>query len=129
MLLKGYRLELFQSHRDAKARVMHCHAHLDDDVSSVLPYLNAELGGVICFPDPPSLTLKNAGKSITIHPRLIAINGLCDDQEAGQIMAWLQREINAAWRRRAETASSVCGTGTSSDGYPAPAASHQLPAM
>jgi len=102
MLLTGYSLEIFKSKCQAEAQGVHCYAHLDNDVSAVLPYLNTVLGGFIYTQDPPTLTLKNYGKLITIHARKIAINALRDREEAEKIVAWLQREINETWLRRNE---------------------------
>ena len=101
MLLKGYSLEIFKSKCNAAAIGVHCHAHLTDDVSDVLPYLNTVLGGHIYTENPPSLSLKIYNKLITIHARKIAVNALNDREEAEKIIAWLQREINDAWENRA----------------------------
>ncbi len=97
MLLNGYTLEIFRSKCNAKAQTLHCFAHLQDDVGTVLPYLNTILGGFSYMKEPPSLTLKSSGKLITIHPRKIAVNALKDEEQAEKIVAWLQREINNAW--------------------------------
>ena len=45
MLLNTYRLEIFNSECNPRAMTVHCFAHLNQDVSEALPYLNAELGG------------------------------------------------------------------------------------
>ncbi|MBI5523251.1 MAG: Fe-S cluster protein [Desulfarculus sp.] len=100
MLLTGFRKELFRPECNPSFTSLHCHAHLDQDVGEVLPYLNAALGGFEYSGDPPSLTLRVHGKLITVHPRLIAVNALKDEEEADRILAWLMREINQAWRDR-----------------------------
>jgi ArsR family metal-binding transcriptional regulator len=102
MLLTGYHLEIFRSKCHAGAQTLHCFAHLDDDVSKALPYLNSALGAFSYTVDPPSMTLKNSGKLITIHARKIAVNALRDEQEAEKIVAWLQREINSTCEARHE---------------------------
>lgn len=107
MLLSGYSLEIFKSKCQADSRGVHCFAHLNDDVSEVLPYLNTLFGGFIYTVDPPSLMVKNYGKLITIHARKIAINALQDAEEAERIVAWLQREINETWERRGEIEPSI----------------------
>jgi ArsR family metal-binding transcriptional regulator len=68
----------------------------------VLPYLNAKLGGDQFLKDPPSLTFKNQGKLITLHPQMIAINALRDEAEAKKILEWLKGEINETWEKRDE---------------------------
>jgi len=102
MVLTGYTLEIFKSKCDSEAKGVHCYAHLNNDVSGVLPYLNTVLGGHTYTVDPPSLMLRNYGKLITIHGRKIAVNALKDAEEAEKIVAWLEREINETWQGRHE---------------------------
>ena len=102
MLLTSYSLEIFKSKCNSEAQGVHCYAHLDNDVSEVLPYLNTVLGAFVYTSNPPSLMLKNYGKLITIHGRKIAVNALKDTEEAEKIIAWLQREINETWEKRLE---------------------------
>ena len=44
MLLQNYRLEIVNNHCMPGAMSVNCIAHLDQDVSEAIPYLNAELG-------------------------------------------------------------------------------------
>lgn len=101
MLLESYRLEIFNSECNPAAMSVQCMAHLDQDVSAALPYLNASLGGFAYIPDPPAVTFRSQGKLITVHGRKIAVNALRDEAQARQIVEWLKREINAAWDNRA----------------------------
>lgn len=98
MLLSGYTKEIFLSKCMPGARSIHCHAHLKEDVSAVLPYLNTVLGGTSFTREPPSVTFKIHGKLISVHAQKIAINALQDEEEADKILRWLQNEINAAWK-------------------------------
>jgi ArsR family metal-binding transcriptional regulator len=100
MLLQSYRLEIFNNACMPGAMSVQCFAHLDQDVSAALPYLNAELGGFEYIKDPPSVTFKLHGKLLTAHTRKIAVNALKDESEAKKIVEWLKREINAAWEKR-----------------------------
>ena len=102
MLLKGYRKEITRPECRREALALHCIAYLDQDISEVLPYLNAKLGGDQFLKDPPSLTFKNQGKLITLHPQMIAINALRDEAEADKILEWLKGEINETWEERDE---------------------------
>ena len=102
MLLKGYRKEITRPECRREALSLHCIAHLDQDIGQVLPYLNAKLGGDQYLKDPPSLTFKNQGKLITLHPQMIAINALRDEAEADKILEWLMGEINDTWEKRDE---------------------------
>ncbi len=110
MLIKSYRKEIFRPVCNPSFQSLHCIAHLDQDITEVLPYLNSTLGGFEYLKDPPALSLKLQGKLITLHPRKIAVNALKDEMEAEKIMAWLKREINEAWERRAEIEPSYEGT-------------------
>jgi ArsR family metal-binding transcriptional regulator len=100
MLLKSYRLEIFNSKCQPGAMSVHCFAHLDQNVSEAMPYLNAVLGGFEYVKSPSSVTFKNHGKLITVHGKKIAVNALKDEQEAKKIIEWLKREINDAWAKR-----------------------------
>ena len=84
------------------AMSVQCFAHLDQDVSEVLPFLNANLGGFEYVSDPPAVTFRSQGKLITVHGRKIAINALKDETEARKIVEWLKNEINDAWENRAD---------------------------
>ena len=99
-MLKGYRKEIFRPECNPQFQSLHCIAHLDEDITEVLPYLNAVLGGHQYLKEPPSLTLKVNGKLITLHPREIAVNALKDDSEANKILEWLKQEINETWQKR-----------------------------
>lgn len=100
MLLESYKLEIFNPECRPGAMAVHCFAHLDQDVSDALPYVNAVLGGNSYSKDPPSVGFKIHGKLITIHSKKIAVNALKDEEEAGKIIEWLKREINTAWENR-----------------------------
>ncbi len=100
MLLKTYTKEIFRSKCMPGAQTFHCHAHLDQNIKDVLPYLNAELGGSSYTSDPPSVTFQIHGKLITIHPDKIAMNVMQDEEEAEKILQWLKRTINDTWERR-----------------------------
>lgn len=100
MLLQNYTLEIFNSKCQPGVMGVHCFAHLDQDISEVLPYLNTTLGGFEFLSDPRALMLRTQGKMITLHGHKIAINALKDEQEAKKIVEWLKNEINEAWDRR-----------------------------
>ncbi|MBA4392764.1 MAG: Fe-S cluster protein [Desulfobacca sp.] len=102
MLLKSYSKEIFRPECNPGFQSLHCIAHLEQDVSEVLPYLNTILGGDEYYLDPPAVTFRPQGKLITVHPDKIAINALRDEEEADRILEWLKREINETWEKRAE---------------------------
>lgn len=83
MLLKSYTKEISRPECNPSFQSLHCIAHLDQDVTEALPYLNAVLGGFEYIRDPPAVTFRVHGKLITVHPREIAVNALRDETEAG----------------------------------------------
>ncbi|MEE4261927.1 MAG: (Fe-S)-binding protein [Desulfobacteraceae bacterium] len=110
MLLKSYSKEIFRPECNPGFESVHCIAHLEQDISAVLPYLNAVLGGFEYLKGPPAVILRSQGKLITVHGNKVAINALKDDAEADKILAWLKREINAAWENRENIVPSYEGT-------------------
>jgi ArsR family metal-binding transcriptional regulator len=100
MLLRGYRKEMSLPTCSNTFQSLHCIAHLDEDISEVLPYLNAVLGGDVYIKAPPSVTFKAHGKLITVYAQKIAINALRDAEEADHILEWMRQEINNAWEDR-----------------------------
>ena len=102
MLLKSYRLEFFNNKCMPSAVTIQCFAHLDQDVSAALPYLNAVLGGFEYIKEPPAVTFRAQGKLITVYGRKIAINAIKDENEALKIVEWIKREIIYAWEKREE---------------------------
>ena len=100
MLLESFQLEIFNSKCMPGSMGVHCFAHLEQDVSEAIPYLNTVLGGSSFIKDPVSVTFKVQGKLISVHPKKIAVNALNDEVEARKIVEWLQREINEAWEQR-----------------------------
>ena len=102
MLLKSYTKEIFRPECNASFQSLHCYAHLDQDISEVIPYLNTVLGGTAFTKNPLGVMFRIHGRLIGVHPGKIAINALKDQNEADKILEWLQREINQTWENRAE---------------------------
>jgi ArsR family metal-binding transcriptional regulator len=100
MLLESYRLEIFNNQCMPGAMTVQCFAHLGQDVSRALPYLNAELGGFKYIKEPPSVTFRVHGKLMTVYGRKMAINALRNETEAQKIVEWLKNEINRVWKDR-----------------------------
>lgn len=109
MLLTSYSKEIFRPECNPSFQSLHCIAHLDQDVTQALPYLNVTLGGFEYLKDPPAVTFRIHGKLITVHPREIAVNALRDEEEADRILEWMKREINDAWENREKITPSFQG--------------------
>jgi ArsR family metal-binding transcriptional regulator len=102
MLLNGYRKEVGRIECRPEAQSLQIIAYLDSDISEVIPYLNAVLGGFQYIKDPPSVSFKVHGKLIAVHPRMICVNALEDEAQGVKIIEWLKQEINDTWERRGE---------------------------
>jgi len=102
MLLTGYKKEIFRPECNPHFKSLHCFAHLENDISEVIPYLNTVFGGTSYQKDPPSVMFQINGRLVAIHSRKIAINALKDEVEADKILQWLMREINETWEKRTE---------------------------
>jgi ArsR family metal-binding transcriptional regulator len=74
----------------------------DDDLSELLPYLNAEFGPCVFDADVPFLRFRKDEKLIVINPRTIGIAGLRDEEQAREVFAWLREAVNSVSRRKAE---------------------------
>jgi len=61
-MLKSYSKEIFRPECNPGFESVHCIAHLDQDISGVLPYLNAVLGGFDYLKDPPAVIFRSHGK-------------------------------------------------------------------
>ena len=102
MLLNSYTLEFVRLACGAEAQPVDLIAYLNQDISEVIPYLNAVLGGFQYTKDPRSVSLRLHGKLVVIHPREICINAPSDQSEGEKIIEWLQEKINDTWERRGE---------------------------
>ena len=111
MLLNNYELEILNNRCMPGALNVNCFAHLDQDISEVLPFLNTVLCGFGYIKAPPSVTFRAQGKLITVHSRKISINTLKDENEARKIVEWIIREINEAWDKKDEIEPSYSGLG------------------
>lgn len=100
MLLTGYVKQIFRPTCNPSFESVHCIAHLDEDISEVLPYLNTLLGGTEYFRDPPEVMFHHYGKIIKVGAREVAINALEDEDEAERMLTWLKDQINEAWANR-----------------------------
>jgi ArsR family metal-binding transcriptional regulator len=100
MLLTGYTKTFFLSACMPSATSLHCTADLNEDVSAVLPFINATLGGYAFAKDPPSVSFRMHGKLLTVHARQIWVNALKDEEEGENILQWMMKEINEAWKNR-----------------------------
>jgi len=55
LAISGYQIKIFRPEGNPNFQSVHCIAHLETDISEVLPYLNTVLAGSPYIQDPPSV--------------------------------------------------------------------------
>ena len=100
MIVRDYRLRLHRPRCDPSAEWINAIGLLRDDVTEVLPYLNATIKGCIYNPRTPALTFRKEGHRVTLQSRQLAVSKCADEQEARQLLDWLQQTVNEVWERR-----------------------------
>lgn len=75
-------------------------ADFSDDISPVFPYLNAVVSNLLYNPAANSVTIKRAGRLLTIYPRGAAMAKVDGREDAEAQLRWLQALCNDIWRRR-----------------------------
>ena len=98
-LLERYRLRVFSPPCDPASETVNAIVSFDEDLTELLPYLNAVLGPAIYSQDPPYLRVLRGGRVVTFHPHEIAISKLTDDRAAEQEFLKLRRLIRRTARR------------------------------
>ncbi|MBI4830668.1 MAG: Fe-S cluster protein [Candidatus Lindowbacteria bacterium] len=101
MLLKNYRMDVAPPEclpSDVKVAAW---ITFDDDLTELLPYLNAELGPCVHEKEPPFLRFRRDGKLIAIYPNQIGIARLRDEEEAKEVLEWIRSIINSVAERKA----------------------------
>ncbi|MGC9195190.1 MAG: (Fe-S)-binding protein [Syntrophobacteraceae bacterium] len=100
MLISNYTTEFVRlscgSQSDAKDLVI----YLDQDISEVIPYLNAVFEGFQYTKEPRSVSFRLNGKLVVVHPRKICVSAPGDRIEAQNISEWLREKINDTWERK-----------------------------
>jgi ArsR family metal-binding transcriptional regulator len=102
MLIKKYDLEVFTPPCEPGAERYAAKALLADDISDVLPYLNATLRGAIYHREAQALTWKKGGHNLAFHAREIATSNVADRDVAVKELAGLVDLVNRTWARRDE---------------------------
>ena len=100
MLLRGYSIKVLPCLADLER--IRIEAELTDDISEVLPYLNATFRQSVYNKDAQNLTLKKDGRQITFHGKKIAITKLEDENAARDILDELRDLINRTYSNRGD---------------------------
>jgi len=99
-MLENARLQLKNPLCNPSAETVNAIVKFDDDLTDLLPYLNAELGPGMYDRNVPFLRLLLDGRVVTIHPRQIAISKLRDEAEAREVADQIKSLINDIAARR-----------------------------
>ena len=101
-LVRDFRLELSTPECFPTTTVWRAKAHLQDDISEVLPYLNASLQDGDYNHDARVLLWNGAGRAYAFRPFEIAFAPVEDREEAQEVAGKMIRMVNEVWGRRHE---------------------------
>jgi ArsR family metal-binding transcriptional regulator len=102
MLIEDYDLEVFTPPCEPGAERFAARARLMEDISEVLPYLNATLRGAGYLREAHALTWKKGGHNVAFHAYEIATSNVEDRDGAEEEIKGLVDLVNRAWERRAD---------------------------
>ncbi len=100
--LSGYTKHFSWAECRSREGCLQCMAHLDSDISEVIPYLNSELNGFLFLEDPLSFSFRMKEKVVVVFHDRIGINMVRDENEADEILDLVCKKINEVWSRRFE---------------------------
>lgn len=100
MLIESYNLEVETSDHSTEKFEYEAIAHLDVDLTPVLPYLNATLSRGTYLQDGPVLSWRNEGHNIGFWPDRIAVDHLDSREEVEEVVKGLVRMVNEVWEKR-----------------------------
>jgi ArsR family metal-binding transcriptional regulator len=102
MLIESYEMEVRVSTHSAEEFEYEAVAHLDVDISPVLPYLNATLPRGIYVPERPSLAWRHDEHNIGFWSDRIACDDLESREQAKEMIDQLVDLVNRTWDKRDE---------------------------
>ena len=108
-LIQGYELKLVTPECDLNADWFRVHAYLPDDITEVLPYLNAELPNTDYDHSQKILFYTSANKKYAFRPREIAIVPVNNREEAQNLAEKMIATVNGIWERRDEIEPDIRG--------------------
>ena len=102
MLLENFEITVAPPECLPTAVVVTATFEFEDDLTDLLPYLNAELGPCIYDPNMPFLRLTKYDKVIVFYPKSIGIAGLRDEDEAREVFRKIRETVNSVSVRKEE---------------------------
>jgi len=101
-LIRSYNLELIEPPCLPGADKWSAKAHLQDNISEVLPYLNAELKGANYIHNSNVLIWEAKGRKYAFRPHEIAAAPVEDREEGHKLINDLVDVVNKIWKQRHE---------------------------
>lgn len=77
-------------------------ADFSDDISEIMPYLNAVVAGAIYNPNWPTVTFKKEGRLITAYAKQIAVSMLLNEADARKTVDWFRDLVNDTYSKKSE---------------------------
>jgi len=102
MLLEDYRMTVTPPECLPSEVFVTATIEFEDDLTDLLPYLNAELGPCIYDPDVPFLRLNRHGRLVVFYARSIGIAGLRDEEDARMVFEEIREAVNSVSLRKDE---------------------------
>jgi ArsR family metal-binding transcriptional regulator len=102
VLIEQYDLEVFTPPCEPGAERYAARVRLTADISEIMPYLNATLGGAVYHPTANALTWKKGGHNVAFHAYEIVTSNVEDREGADKELKGLVDLVNRTWERRAE---------------------------
>ena len=106
-MIGRYELEILTPACDPGSPRLVAKAALADDISPVLPYLNATLPGADYLPEARALIWEDGAHRVAFHAHEIAVSEVVDHDDAELVMSDLVNLVNETWERRDEIVPSV----------------------
>jgi ArsR family metal-binding transcriptional regulator len=102
MLINSLQPEIVLPPCDHTRETVNVIGRFADDISPVLPYLNATQPKALFHQAASILRFRFQGHQVTLQPHEMALGGFEDGDQAVQCLFRLQRLINETWERREE---------------------------
>lgn len=106
-MIGQYDLEILTPACDPGSPRLVAKAALVDDITPVLPYLNATLPGANYLPEARALIWEGDTHMVAFHAHEIAVSEVRDHDDAEQVVSDLVSLVNDTWGRRDEIVPSV----------------------
>ena len=100
MLIGDYEIELSTPECLPGSVIYVARVMLKDDISEVLPYVNATVDKGEFIPGIPVLTWREGGRKYALRSREIAVSNLTDREQAAEVVRAIVERINETWTNR-----------------------------